>query len=840
MGTAVQAGQGDTDWTERCPASATTNEQNCPFPEAKAFDHNNNEIGVHTTIERVTAANQTPVEVKSDDIDWKEPAIYLFKYQATDSVGNSAEHIVFELVLDDLVKPAITCNSDDLNIEVDTKSGDDFPACTATDNIDSNPVVTYTIIGCEDAETSPAAGSYCHNKKTLKTDVTHAKVQEFFDNSFDKVSTYTVVAKAVDNAGMFGAHGESNTATQEVAVNVRDTTKPTVDLVGPSKVYLECGTSAEKTVVNGQFVDPTTKGAFTNVAGNWYNRQVKDGNDYLAEFHDPGVNVNDSYDTSLDHATANACKGSVSNPNKCLDPYESGDYSILYEATDSSGNIGEATRTVVVVDTEAPHVELIGPDTLEYHEKTDLVFNDPGVEVTDNCDNHQNTYQVSEKVKETQITTYYTKDGEKVSDTWQGLTGEGTYVKHYTVSDRAGNKNTGVKRTIIIVDREKPILRIANEGKQHETVSASHTAEYNDEGATCMDYVHGNLNRAVRSTGDIVKLSEPGNYYVTYTCKDPSGNHAVPLTKTITVADITCPTVTVTGALTQAIEAGFPYQDAGYTCNDDFSDSCTLETVGNTVNYANVFDAAENCKDVKSRYADAASGYYTLKLGDTKTVAYCDMKYLRTYFASEDLADTCAANGLVECSTVANCWSNKGAEDRALNELTTYFLDGSAQTLCSFQNEKDNAEYDSTESTSEEMVNKANVFPRNSGNYVITYYAKDAAGNTAACRDASGNAIAGDCNCPPTRTVVVEDTLPPVISLKLGDKLVAVSGGTNAANPAYRETTTKSQDSNPFLSLMAESTTSVNGWAVAAVASFVTGVALLSYTSKSSTASIPV
>jgi hypothetical protein len=46
MGTAVQAGQGDTDWTERCPASANTNVQNCPFPEAKAFDHNNNEIGV--------------------------------------------------------------------------------------------------------------------------------------------------------------------------------------------------------------------------------------------------------------------------------------------------------------------------------------------------------------------------------------------------------------------------------------------------------------------------------------------------------------------------------------------------------------------------------------------------------------------------------------------------------------------------------------------------------------------------------------------------------------------------------------------------------------------------
>ena len=106
MGDAVQASDRlDTDWTERCPASSKTNMNNCPFPEAKAFDHNNNEIGVKTTVERVTNANKTPQAVTQDkdgqfNIDFSETAIYLFKYQAQDAVGNSAEHIVFELVLD--------------------------------------------------------------------------------------------------------------------------------------------------------------------------------------------------------------------------------------------------------------------------------------------------------------------------------------------------------------------------------------------------------------------------------------------------------------------------------------------------------------------------------------------------------------------------------------------------------------------------------------------------------------------------------------------------------------------------------------------------------------------
>merc|ERR1711865_1158941 len=379
-----------------------------------------------------------------------------------------------------------------------------------------------------------------------------------------------------------------------------------------------------------------------------------------------------------------------------------------------------------------------------------------------------------------------------------------------------GNK-AEITRAIKIVDREKPILSIVG-GSQTETVDASKTAEYNDEGATCLDYVHGNLNRAVRSTGDIVKLSEPGNYYVTYTCKDPSGNHAVPLTKTITVADITCPEISVQGEQTLSIEAGFPYSDLGFSCTDTFSDACTADTIGNNVNYANNFDTSATCKDVKARYNGAASGTYSLMLNEVATVAYCDMTYLRTYFASEDLSETCETLGL----TAAN-WKIQDSKDSIEHKLPVYFLEGATDRLCSFADENG---WDTTPEISQQ-----------SGLAAPAANAKDEAGNTAACAD-------GSCSCAPKRTVIVVDTLPPVISLKLGDKLVAVSASTtvlgqqNVANPAY--VATSAATSNPFLSLMAESTTQVNGFAVAAVASFIAGVALLSYTSKSSTNAIPV
>merc|ERR1712022_253 len=122
------------------------------------------------------------------------------------------------------------------------------------------------------------------------------------------------------------------------------------------------------------------------------------------------------------------------------------------------------------------------------------------------------------------------------------------------------------------------------------------------------------------------------------------------------------------------------------------------------------------------------------------------------------------------------------------------------------------------------------------GKYVISYHVQDKAGNHQ-------RAVA-------KRTVVVKDTLPPVIPLRLKGNLIqqSASGHTavhddsisNPVDKVYKAFDSKIARVNvvnnfpTFTRFMAE-TSSVNGWIIAAAASAVTGVALLSFSTKKQT-----
>jgi len=867
MGSLTASKRTDTDWTERCPASARTNAGNCPFPQATAFDHNNNEIPVTESVYRVTIVDgkEQEVQVKKDSsgkypVKWSATGIYLFKYAATDAVGNDAEHIVFELVLDDVVKPTINCakfpstnacpagSGYDACVEVYDKANAKaslLPSCTVSDLVTPSRdiKVKYSVFGCSDLQ-NPKSMSCKYNRKLFEG--SKAEVDQKFLSSaanFNQVTSFKIGVTAHDNAGIFGAHGEDNFAIQDYTVGVVDTEAPQVSVVGSETLYMECGTSFMRA--------DEGKGAYIDIAGKvvtsksddsrFYHARVVDGQTQLDNWKDAGAKVVDNYDCNL----ANGWNGDKSlcpmsaHAATNLNVHQSGEYKIVYEASDSSGNDGTATRTVNVIDDIAPQVSLIGPAVVEYHQKTQKEFNDPGVTVKDNCDNKGDYFARNGEsfVTEGQgsITSRY-EDASGKEYTWGELP-EGTFSKIYTVKDRAGNTATA-RRTIKIVDHEKPILKLVCPGGEDcdatEYVEADHDEEYTDQGATCRDYVHGNLNRAVRSTGDIVKRNVVGTYHVTYTCKDPSGNHAVPITRTIVVRDAKCPEVKLAGASTMKIEAGFPFSDPGAKCTDSFDTSleCTkangYHSYGNNVNYAKSFATSPSCSDIKSQFNGATSGDYTIQITDAKGAyqkasVYCDMDYARTYLKSS--GTSCAAYGMAPAAWTGQAKALVSAQEKL---PATYFMGGKTTTfLCSFKNENANGAGKIVVESNTESFTRAN-----SGSFVITYAATDATGNMAACAD-------GLCACPPTRTVLVSDTLPPVISLRVGEKLVARSR--SIEEPLQYDTAhiAAKDGGNPFLSLMAESTTSVNGWAVAAVGSLVMGVALLSYSRKSST-SVPV
>jgi len=107
------------------------------------------------------------------------------------------------------------------------------------------------------------------------------------------------------------SHG--NSANGSFTVTVSDNELPVITLVGAASMTNECHTS----------------------------------------FTDPGATANDNCAGSLSVVTS----GSV-NPNAV------GSYTLTYTATDPSGNVGTASRTVYVVDTTAPSVVIPGNITV--------------------------------------------------------------------------------------------------------------------------------------------------------------------------------------------------------------------------------------------------------------------------------------------------------------------------------------------------------------------------------------------------------------------------------------------------------------------------------------------
>ena len=112
------------------------------------------------------------------------------------------------------------------------------------------------------------------------------------------VGTYTLTYTATDVAG--------NVGTAQRAVDVVDTTAPTVTLAGASSVAVELG---------------------------------------AAYYTDAGASADGGEDVV---------------PTGTVDTLAVGTYTLTYTATDAAGNTGTAARTVVVVDTTKPVVTLVG------------------------------------------------------------------------------------------------------------------------------------------------------------------------------------------------------------------------------------------------------------------------------------------------------------------------------------------------------------------------------------------------------------------------------------------------------------------------------------------------
>merc|ERR1719421_592064 len=124
------------------------------------------------------------------------------------------------------------------------------------------------------------------------------------------------------------------------------------------------------------------------------------------------------------------------------------------------------------------------------------------------------------------------------------------------------------------------------------TFEATRDSEYTDTGATCQDFVDGELSHAVEVSGEVVNMRIPGTYQINYDCQDLSRN----------------PAITLLGAETNYVESGFPYVDAGATATDSLDGDITqyIWTDGNTVTTQNAFYNQRSCGGIAFARSDKA------------------------------------------------------------------------------------------------------------------------------------------------------------------------------------------------------------------------------------------
>merc|ERR1711881_59140 len=269
----------------------------------------------------------------------------------------------------------------------------------------------------------------------------------------------------------------------------------------------------------------------------------------------------------------------------------------------------------------------------------------------------------------------------------------GTYSVQYHTIDASGNTATAC-RVIENVDHTHPIIQIL--GSDQMTLEATHQGNYIDDGATCSDQVDGVISQNVEVSGDVVNLSKVGTYTITYNCKDSANNAAPPATRTVVVAQTSCPKCTVHGNLDVQHEASFPYTDAGAACSDVIdgavtthcssdnaawtsADGCTnlvdvsITGVYNIVytaqNTVGLWNNGENCRGGKNLYTRKVTVSDTLRPVIT-------LRYKGTKVA-QGTRDT-SGNDITDSPTHGNLNTQHTAAGLASNVADTQFPDSHA------------------------------------------------------------------------------------------------------------------------------------------------------------------
>lgn len=902
-------------YTGTCPAGFATNHINCPLPEVRAYDKKDAEITdrIQTRLYHIEDDQGSVVSQRKTAIDFAQRGKWRIEYVCKDKAGNYANSLRYDLILDDRVAPRVNlCNGE---FEV-VESNATWQLCgsgqytQAYDNIDGDQSTDVKYVYKQTKGKccgSPASAPYCQfneacpgaswsSPKTLyelRTDL------EGSENS--NYGEYEIKGFVRDDANHFGATSEdvcynlttngqispnqwplpTSTATcsgcrcgnlgvGNKIVQIKDTLPPWITMNGFEPERYECkrnnynGKKAEGSTLN--YLDPSDTRCTDNTMVSTPNTE------HWCEYKDAHAFANDHGDDNLNRAIY-----VVNNSNVISS--KPGTYTVRYNAQDSHFNPAiEVNRTVYVQDTTLCELKFNGSAVIEHYANESRLCLKQGApykrslntELSMQGANHQTQAYCNlnpgmcvpceDEIFESNDECEFLSQDNLTLPTWSRTFDDqivGHYVKTYHCDDTHGNSNY-LTRTYIVQDKQKPIIDI--EGDEDLTLEAKGPGniEYTDDGATCTDYVDGDISHAVEVSGQIVNMHVPGTYLIDYECTDLSGNTAEMKRRTVTIVDNDCPVISLLGAQTTHVEAGFDYLDKGATATDDLDGDLTdfVWTSGDTVDVRE-FAKLHDCGQIHYAWNQRTSGHHKLMqgshaagsgtysastnsstdtamndgdflvtIGGQRRKVYCDFgdtpADAKTYGLITNGTDiSMANNGNCQArgfdgkarSSLAENWggsdcdtewgTRSGVSDSCvigtadeLDRLETLLVDDSSDlTPADFADvaaieeyvAKINSSYADlqAESTKNELCFKkhqANPFWTDSntpntyaaqGYYKVHYHVKDRAGNP-------------ECT-PVKRTVIVTDSLPPVITLHLKN-----------SNSRYN-----SQDSNPYPKLIA-------------------------------------
>ncbi len=443
---------------------------------------------------------------------------YRIEYTFTDIGGNTTiEHRYIEIV--DTTAATITImGTGIITLQVDEDSYEEYGA-TCSDIVDTDCIVTTEIFKVQENGNDITASSVASIDHTLRANY---EVRYSYTDSSGNSNTETRYVYVTDTVDPEITLTGSNTITLDVfgtytelgaicSDNYDDDKNATVtgivntSLVGSYTITYSCtdssGNSASEVTRTVDVVD-TTNPVITLTGLSSITLEVHD------TYYEEGAICTDNYDSNKAATVTGTVNTSVL-----------GTYTLYYNCSDSSNNDAtQVTRTVEIVDTTAPEIYLTGLSTITL--EVGSTFNDEGATCADNYDSDKD------------VTATGTVNTSVL----------GTYTLYYNCSDSSNNDATQVTRTVEIVDRTAPVASLTG----NSTVTINLGESYLEQGATCSDNYDSSLTPSLSGN---VEDNTIGQYTITYTCTDSSGNsHEV--SRTINVVDNTTPVVSTTSSTT--------------------------------------------------------------------------------------------------------------------------------------------------------------------------------------------------------------------------------------------------------------------------------------------------